>query len=236
MKKIFLFFIAVTLLVSASSCASGENNESSLDNSSTDVTFDVSVEYMSEAPSMDMDAIERFPNEKIETLPMEDGEFYLKIQTVKNGSTCIREFAEKGDDAYSSIRAKDDFEWYYSDGKTTFSFDDEKKIYEVYAFSPLFVNFFFDGKKLEDGECVFFDVPCKFVKYETAEDMSIMHFYRKTDNSWLGFQYMYKDTYEEVNLVLELTDDIPSHVSLKIPDDYTYYFHQGENSANINWD
>jgi hypothetical protein len=63
-----------------------------------------------------------------------------------------------------------------------------------------------------------------------------MHFYRESDGSWLGFQYMYGDQYEEVNKVLDVSDEYPSHVKFAIPDDYEFYFQQGDNEASINWD
>jgi hypothetical protein len=167
---------------------------------------------------------------------VEDNNFYLKVQTVSGSDTWIREFAIKGKDAYSSIKTKDAFEWYYSNGETTFVFDDKNKVYEVYAFSPLEAKFFFENEKLEEGSCVFFDVKSKYVKYSIDDKNSIMHFYRESDGSWLGFQYMYGDQYEEVNKVLDVSDEYPSHVKFAIPDDYENYFQQGDNEVSIDWD
>ncbi len=203
---------------------------------SSEESSEESYDFVSEAPVLDPDKLEKFPDNKMDSSIMDDGNFYLKVQTISGNDTWTREFAAKGKDVYANIRSKDKFEWYYSDDKTTFIFDDENKTYEVYAFSPLDVKFFFNSPKTEEGSCTFFDIKSKYVKYAIDDNNSIMHFYRESDGSWLGFQYMFDDKFEEVNLVLEVSDDYPSYASFSIPDDYEFYFEHTSEEISINWD
>jgi hypothetical protein len=254
MKKYLVSLILGALILSLPACSkdnadseSSEGVNSLSTSSSADVvsdesentdggSSDESVEFVSESPEPDKNELIEFPDKKIDSSFVEDGNFYLRVQTVRGDETWIREIAIKGKDAYSSTKTKDAFVWYYSNGETTFVFDDENKVYEVYDFRPLEAKFFFDGEKLEEGSCVFFDVKSKYVKYSIDDKNSIMHFYRESDGSWLGFQYMYEDQYKEVNKVLDVSDEYPSHVKFAIPDDYEFYFHHGDNEASINWD
>lgn len=252
-KRTVLFLLVSVLLLSASACSSENASEnssedlSSLDSTSIETSSleasdsiestesDESDNYFSEAPYLSPDEIENFPEEKIDVSVMDDGEFFIKVQTINGNEVCIREMAKKGDDMYANVSIKDNFKWYYSNGATTLTFDDEKKLYEIYSLSPLEVDFDLDGEILENGSCTFFNVKSKYVKYAVDENTSVLHFFRETDGSWLGFQYMYKEQYEEVNIVLEASDSYPSHVVFAIPDDYKYYFEDGENEISIYW-
>jgi hypothetical protein len=189
-------------------------------------------------PDADSSIIQKFPKEKLSHSVLDDKNFYLMVQTVKQTDkgteSCIREFASKGEDAYASLREGDNFQWYYSNGNATFSFDDEAKVYEIYDFNPLSVVLF-SNEKTEEGTVKFFDVECTFVKYKLDSELSIMHFYRKSDGSWVGFQYMQGENFSETNIVLASSEEYPEHVVFSIPEDYKYYFEQGDNVASIDW-
>ena len=221
MKRFFVFFLAFSMMLSFVSCSDDEKVSEASSELSSDVSIDTSV-------------IQKIPTEKVTHEPLSDGNYYLKVQTVSGEKTCIREMAAKGSDSYSSIREGENFEWYYSNGKATFVFDDKEKTYEIYSFKSLSIDLF-SGEKDSEGECVFFDVACSYVKYKIDAKVSILHMYRKTDNSWVGFQYMYEDGRAEANIVLEASDSYPSSVVFSIPEDYQYYFEQGENEASMDW-
>ncbi len=227
MKKIFVLFLTFSMMLSFASCSEDtDNDHSSMDEVSSALSSDVSSDVSF--------GIQSFPKEKVTHDALADGNYYLRVQTVSEYKTCIREIAEKGVDAYSSIREGDEFEWYYSNERATFVFDDEEKTYEIYSFKSLSIDFF-AGEKESEGECVFFDVECSYIKYKLDDKVSLLHIYRKSDGSWVGFQYMYGDEKAEANIVLEASDNYPSHVVFSIPDDYEYYFEKGENIVSMDW-
>ncbi len=257
-KRLFGVMLSVAMICSLASCKTGpeidlsynsyevsetsreesKSSEESLSNSESSDLSDGSSEASesSEDASLDPSLIEKFPEKTISHSVMDDGNYYLKVQMVRGNYTCIREYAAKGDDVYANIRDKSSYVWYYSNGLATFSFDDEKKVYEIYSPSPLHVDLFSEVK-LKEGECTFFDVESTFIEYKFDEKMSIIHFYRKTDGSWLGFQYMYEGKYDEVNLVLDASEDYPSHAVFEIPEDYKYYYDddKGDTEVSIDW-
>lgn len=238
MKRFLLALIGSVLVLSLIACTGGELSENSGlsdGGSGSGESVEASDGVLSEAPVIDSDKIEDFPEEKMSNATIDDGNFYIKVQTISGEDIAIREFAQSGEKAYSSVSRGDTFEWFYSDGDTTFSFDDEKKVYELYAFGGLSVDFGFDSTVVEDGTCSFFEEKCKYVKYSLASSVDIIHFYRESDDSWLGFQYVDEGQYGEVNLVLESSDEYPTHVKFAIPDDYKSGNEQGDNVVSIDW-
>ncbi len=242
-KRIISLLFSLVVISSLASCSDEpETNLSTVSNTVSEIsTSDTSnsseqsqnVSESSEGDSsIDPSLIEKFPEKKLSHSVMDDGNFYLKVQTVNGDYTCIREYAAKGENIYANEKNDDSFLWYYSNGRATFSFDDENKEYKVYSPRPLHIELFGDVKE-EDGECDFFGVESTYVKYKLDEKMSIMHFYRKSDGSWLGFQYLYENKYEEVNLVLDASEEYPSHAVFSIPEDYTYYYK--DNVVSIDW-
>ncbi|MBE6649327.1 MAG: hypothetical protein E7614_07415 [Ruminococcaceae bacterium] len=231
MKKFFVLFLTFSMMLSFASCGNEPNEHESSDDDmsshvSSDNSFDTSIDTSLE--------IQSFPKEKVTHDALSDGNYYLKVQTVSGNDVCIREIAAKGADVYSSVREDNEFEWYYSNGRATFVFDDEEKTYEIYSFNSLSIDLF-AGEKESEGECVFFDVECSYIKYKLDDKVSLLHIYRKSDGSWVGFQYMYDNEKAEANIVLEASENYPSHAVFSIPDDYEYYFEKGENIASMDW-
>lgn len=241
-RIISLLFSLVAFSCLASCTSEPETNISDVSNTVSDTSTSDSSNSSEESQnvsessdgesSIDPSLIEKFPEKKLSHSVMDDGNYYLKVQTIDGDYACIREYAAKGEDVYANEKNKDSFLWYYSNGRATFSFDDENKNYKVYSPSPLHVELFSDTKE-EEGECNFFDVESTYVKYKLDEKMSIMHFYRKSDGSWLGFQYLYENKYSEVNLILDASEEYPSHAIFSIPEDYTYYYQ--DNVVSIDW-
>ena len=162
MKKFFVLFLTFSMMLSFASCGNEPNEHESSDDDmsshvSSDNSFDTSIDTSLE--------IQSFPKEKVTHDALSDGNYYLKVQTVSGNDVCIREIAAKGADVYSSVREDNEFEWYYSNGRATFVFDDEEKTYEIYSFNSLSIDLF-AGEKESEGECVFFDVECSYIKYK----------------------------------------------------------------------
>ncbi len=249
-KRLSGFMISLAVLCSLTSCQpdpeidlsynSYEISEASKEESTiiSEEASEVSetVSDISEDTSLDHSQIEKFPDKKLSHSVMNDDNYYLRVQMIRGDYICVREYASKGKDVYANLKDKDSFIWYYSNGMATFSFDDEKKTYEIYSPTPLHVDLFSDTL-IEEGECTFFDVESTYAEYKFDEKMSIMHFYRKADGSWLGFQYMYEGKYDEVNLILDASEEYPSHAVFEIPEDYKYYYESGgDTEASINWE
>ncbi len=243
MKKFFIIFLSAIVIFSLTSCSKKDGSSSDDESSSesakdfseasevSEVSEDKSNEDISVAPG----AVEKFPDEKMSHSVIDDGDYYLKVRTVSGSNTCLREIAIKGEDAFATVREGDIYKWYYSNGRATFVFDDDSKTYEVASFSPLFIELFSD-EIIEEGNCVFFDVECRYVKYALDEKTSIIHLYRKTDDSWLGFQYMVGDEYCDANLILCSSDSYPEYAVFEIPEDYTFYYETGENELSVDDD
>jgi hypothetical protein len=257
-KKVLIALLLALSICAVASCSSDsdKSNEESIavsENGSTDSSESPSgVESESQSASssgdvssqpsnggneidINPDVIQKIPSEFMDISLMNDGNYYLMVQTVRGTESCIKEFAKKGEDVFANTREKDVYQWFLSNGEATFSFDDVAKTYEIYSFSPLFIELFSD-KVISNGEGVFFETECKYTRYALNGETSIMHFFRKSDNSWLGFQYMYGEEYEEANIVLSISDSYPDYVTFEIPSDYKYYFETGDNEVSINWD
>jgi hypothetical protein len=244
-KKVLTALLLALSICAVASCGSDsdKSNEESIavsENGSTDSSESPSASAsgdVSSKPSNDInpDVIQKIPSEFMDISLMNDGNYYLMVQTVRGTESCIKEFAKKGEDVFANTREKDVYQWFLSNGEATFSFDDVGKTYEIYSFNPLFIELFSD-KVISNGEGVFFETECKYTRYALNGETSIMHFFRKSDNSWLGFQYMYGEEYEEANIVLSISDSYPDYVTFEIPSDYKYYFETGDNEVSINWD
>ena len=232
-KRILPVLLAILTSISISSC--GGDVEINLSYTSYDTSGDEStVSSSSVSEDTSRPEIEDIPSEKKSHTVMDDDNYYIKVQTVNGNKTCIREFASKGKDAYANLSEGEYFEWFYSNGNGTFSFDDENKTFELYSWQNLFLELFSDTI-VERGECKFFDVECNSVKYKFTDTAYIIHLYRKSDGSWIGFQYMYNDQFEEANIILEASEEFPAHIKFGIPEDYVYIHEKGDNEVSIDW-
>ena len=239
MRKLLIVCISLYILLASvlfASCSDSDNEQSASDVSSDSSLSDISNGNSSDVSADESGEVVEFSDTLTSTIfdGISNEMYCLTTEFTSGGTTGKRVIATDGKAIYSSVTVDGVTAIYLSNGDVTYQIDPSQKIYYIWMLSPLVCNFEYEygmGSSYDyfNNELLYFET-----FYDEYTDTIYCHFFN-ADKKWKGFEIYDGETLIESNVVISLTDEIPSDVFFTIPEGYTQYVEDNDFSITSEW-